>query len=99
MKDAIEILNCILVNETKSVETMRHSIKEDELTILRLQNKLRALEKDIGERIQLIKESRGHLVKMSELTHTEMKLMSARNLDVAPSITRIKPIRRLEKQA
>jgi len=73
MKDTIEILNSIIARETKIIETMRHSVKEDELTILRLQNKLRALEKDIGERIQLIKEYRRHLVKMSESTQLAQK--------------------------
>jgi uncharacterized coiled-coil protein SlyX len=101
MKDTIERLNCIIVNETKSIETMRHSLKEDELTILRLQNKLRALEKDIGVRKQLIKEYRDYLGNMSKSTHTRTKLIPARvrHLDTDPSITRIKSVRRLEKKA
>ena len=101
MKDTIERLNCIIVNETKSIETMRHSLKEDELTILRLQNKLRALEKDIGVRKQLIKEYRDYLGNMSKSTHTRTKLIPARrsHLDTDPSIARIKSVGRLEKQA
>ena len=101
MKDSIEILNGIIVNETKSIETIRHSLKEDELTILRLQNKLSALEKDIGERKQLIKEYRGYLGNMSKSTHTRTKLMPARRRhpETDPSITRIKSVERLEKKA
>ena len=78
MEDNTEILNYIIVNETKSIETMRHSLKEDELTILRLQNKLRALQKDIGKRKQLIKEYRGYLGDMTKLSHTRTKLMPDR---------------------
>ena len=101
MKDNIEILNCIIVNETESIEKMRHSIKEDELTILRLQNKLNALERDIGEHKQLIKEYRNHLRNMSKSTHTSTKLRPARrhHPNTEPSITRIKSVGRLGKQA
>ena len=101
MKDNIELLNYLISNETKSIETMCHLNKEDELTILRLHNKLKALEKDIGEHKQLIKEYRNHLRNMSKSTHTSTKLKPARksHLDTGPSITRIKSVRRLEKQA
>ena len=75
MKDNIELLEGIIANETKFVETMRHSLKEDELTILRLQNKTKALEKEVEERKQLIKEYRGHLVSLARLAHTRMKQM------------------------
>lgn len=100
MKDNIEILNCIIVNEAKSIETMRHSLKEDELTILRLQNKLKALEKDIGERKQLIKKYRGYLGNIPKSTHTRTKLVPAerRQPDTDPSITRIKSIRKLDRK-
>jgi hypothetical protein len=76
MKDNIELLNYLIASETRFVETMHHLSKEDELMILRLQNKLRALEKNIGERKQLINEYRGHLGNMSKSTHTRTKLMS-----------------------
>ena len=58
MKDNIELLNYLIANETRSIETMCNLNKEDELTILRLHNKLKSLEKDIGEHKQLIKEYR-----------------------------------------
>jgi len=101
MKDNIEILNCIIVNEAKSIETMRHSLKEDELTVLRLRNKLRALEKDIGERKQLIKEYRSYLGSMPKSTHTRTKLVPAkrRHPDTDPSITRIKSVGKLDRKA
>ena len=76
MEDNIELLNYLVASEARFVETMRHLSEEDELSILRLQNKLRALEKNIGEHKQLIKEYRGHLGNMSKLTHTRTKLMS-----------------------
>ncbi len=50
MIDTNELLIRIINEETKHIESMRHMIKEDELTILRLQNKLRSLEKEIEER-------------------------------------------------
>jgi hypothetical protein len=65
-KDIIDLLEGIIANETKFVETMHHSIKEDELTILRLQNKTRVLEKEVEERKQLIKKYRGHLGSLSK---------------------------------
>jgi len=100
MKDNIEILNCIIVNQAKSIETMRHSLKEDELTILRLQNKLKALEKDIGERKQLIKKYRGYLGNMPKSTHTRTKLVPTkrRPQDTDPSITRIKSVGKLDRK-
>ena len=66
MKDNIELLNYLVASETRFVETMRHLSEEDELSILRLQNKLRVLKKNIGEHKQLIKEYRGHLANMSK---------------------------------
>ncbi len=39
MKDATELLIHIITHETKYIKSMRHSLKEDALTILRLQNK------------------------------------------------------------
>ena len=41
MKDVTELLMRIIAHETKHVESMRHSLKEDELTILRLENMAR----------------------------------------------------------
>jgi len=40
---------------------MTISLKEDELTILRLQNKASCLQKEIEERKQLVKEYRNYL--------------------------------------
>ena len=39
MKDFTELLMYIIAQVTKYIETMRHSFKEDELTIYRLKNK------------------------------------------------------------
>jgi hypothetical protein len=101
MKDSIELLNYIIANETKSIETLRHLIKEDELTILRLQNKSGALKKEIEERKHLIKEYRGHLGNMSKSTNTRTKLMPAGSFrrDMDTSITQIKSVESLEKHA
>lgn len=74
MKDVTEILMRIIAHETKHVQSMSHSLKEDELTILRLENKARVLEIEIEERKQLIEEYRGYLKNISESTDTRMKL-------------------------
>ena len=98
MKDTIETLNYLIANETKSIEKMLNLNKEDELLILRLRNKLKALEKEIEEHKQLTKEYRDHLRDMSNSSHTGTKLNPTRKPDINPSITRIKPIRKLDRQ-
>ena len=70
MKDITEVLKRIIALESKYVESMRHSLKEDERTILRLQNKSKGLEKEIEERKQLIKE---YVRCISELAQTNKK--------------------------
>jgi hypothetical protein len=74
MKDVTELLKGIIAQDAKYIESMRCSLKDDELTILRLQNKLRSLEKEIEERKQLIKEHRNHFTGISEVTQTKVKL-------------------------
>ena len=99
MKDNIELLNHLIDSETKSIESMLHLNKEDELTIIRLQNKLKDVEKNIKEHKQLIKEYRSHLRDMSESPHTRTKLNPSkkRHLGTSLSISRIKSAGRLEK--
>ena len=75
MKDATELLMRIIAHETKFVESMHHTFKEDELTILRLQNKARVIEIEIEERKQRIEEYRGYLKNISEAANTRMELM------------------------
>jgi predicted RNase H-like nuclease (RuvC/YqgF family) len=100
MKNDIELLNYLIAKETKSIEAMCHLNKEDELTIHRLHNRLKALEKDIEEHKQLIKEYRSQLRKMPKSTHTNTKLKPARksHLNTELSIAQIKLLGRLEKQ-
>lgn len=100
MKDITELLKHIIAHETKYVESMRHSLKEDGLTILRLQNKSRALEKEIEERKQLILEYRSYLRNVSEMAQVGMKLMpSKQHIDTDSSVTQITLVKNLEKQA
>ena len=76
MKYFTELLMYIIAQETKYIETMRHSFKEDELTILRLKNKTRAIEKEIDGRKKLIEEYRGYLRHISDPGKVRMKLIS-----------------------
>jgi hypothetical protein len=46
-KTTTNILKRIIANESKFVELQHHTLKEDELTILRLQNKARILDIEI----------------------------------------------------
>jgi hypothetical protein len=75
MKDATELLMRIIANETKYIESMRHTLKEDELTILRLQNKARVLAIEIEKRKKLVEEYRIYLKDISETTKARMKLV------------------------
>ena len=77
MKDITELLNRIIAQETKNVETIRNSLKEGELAILRLQNKSRMLEIEFEEHTQLIKEYRSCLKEILETTQAKKKLEMA----------------------
>jgi hypothetical protein len=98
MKDIPERLKRIIVLENKYVESMRHSLKEDERTILRLQNKSRGLKKEIEERTELIKEyERG----ISEAAHIRMKLESSTKMQMdadSPTAKVIRLVKDLEQQ-
>ncbi len=61
MRNPREMLRHIIAYESRSIESMTISLKEDELTILRLQNKASCLQKEIEERKQLVKEYRNYL--------------------------------------
>ncbi len=89
MKDATELLTRIIAHETKHVGSMRHTLKEDELTILRLQNKARILKIEIDDREQLINEYRGYLKEISEANDVRMKLVlsTKREADMISSST------------
>ncbi len=95
MKDVTELLMRIISHETKYVKSMRHSLKEDELTILRLQNKSRGLEKEIEERTQLIEEYRSYLKNISEEAYSRMKLIpsTSRQTDTESSATKIELVK------
>lgn len=86
MKEIIEVLKRIITLESKNVESMRHSLKEDERTILQLQNKSKSVEKEIEERKQLIKE---YVKCISEVAQTNMKSASSikKLMDVDASTT------------
>ena len=102
MKDITELLNRIITQETKNVESIRNSLKEGELTILRLQNKSRILEIEFEERKQLIKEYRSCLKEILETAQAKKKLeVSAKQqIDTDSSATQMisKLVKRLEKQ-
>lgn len=74
MKDAAELLMRIITQEIKHIESMRHTLKEDELTILRLQNKARVLGIEIEERKKLVEEYRSYLKDISEDARTRLQL-------------------------
>jgi len=103
MKDFTELLIFIIAQETKYIETARHSLKEDELTILRLKNKTRAIEKEINERKKLIEEYRGHLRQISDPAEIRMKLVApqaiVQQIDTGLSATNIQFDKCFEKQA
>jgi len=100
MKDVTQLLMRIIANDTKYVESMRHSLKEDGVTILQLQNKSRFIEKEIEERKQIIEEYRSYLRDISEATYTRMNLMpsTGRQMDTESSTTKIKLVKSVEKQ-
>ena len=86
MKEIIEVLKRIITLESKNIESMRHSLKEDERTILRLQNKSKSVEKEIEERKQLIKE---YVKCISVVAQVNMKSASSikKLMDVDTSTT------------
>ena len=103
MKDFTELLIFIIAQETKYIETARHLLKEDELTILRLKNKTRSIEKEINERKKLIEEYRGCLRQTSDSAEVRMKLVAppaiAQQIDTDLSVTNIQLDKCFEKQA
>lgn len=101
MKDFTELLMYITAQETRHIETMRHSLKEDELTILRLKNRKRVIEKEIHERKKLIVEYRGYLRQISDPDKVRMKLVAptTRKIDTDLSATNIQFEKCIKKQA
>jgi len=75
MKDIKKILRHIISNETQYIESMGISLKEDERTILRLQNKASCLQKEIEERKQLVEEYRNYLRCGSEKSGANIRLI------------------------
>lgn len=75
MKDTKEILRRIIFNETQYIESMGISHKEDEQTILRLQNKVSCLQREIEERKQLVEEYRSYLRYGSEKRGANIRLI------------------------
>ena len=95
MKDTTKRLKRIISQDTKYVESMHRSLKDYELTIRRLQNKSRSLEKEIEERKQLIKEHRNHLMSTSEAAQTKAKLVPSteQQMDKQSSTTKIELVK------
>lgn len=89
MKDTKEILRRIISNETQYIESMGISLKEDERTILRLQNKVSCLQKEIEERKQLIEEYRNYLKRGSEKPGANVRLIPSmeQELDTNSSVS------------
>jgi len=75
MKDTKKILRRIISNETQYIESMGISLKEDEQTILRLQNKANCLQREIEERKQLVEEYRSYLRYGSEKPGANIRLI------------------------
>ena len=101
MKNFTKLLMYVIAQETKYVETMRHSLKEDELTILRLKNKIKAAEKEIDERKKLIEEYRDYLKHISDPAKATMKLVlpTTQQVDTELSVTNVQFEKYIEKQA
>lgn len=75
MKSAKRILPHIIIHEVQYIESMLLSLKEDERTILRLQNKANSLQKEIEKRKQLIEEYRSYLKDKSDESSVRMRLI------------------------
>jgi len=98
----IELLKRIIIQETKYVESIRNSLKDSELTILRLQNKSRSLEIEFEEHKQLIKEYRSCLRELLETAQINKKLVTStkQNMNIDSStVQMVKVVRSLEKQS
>jgi DNA polymerase sigma len=89
MKDTQKILRRIISNETQYIESMAISLKEDERTILRLQNKASCLQREIQERKQLIEEYRNYLKHGSEKSGANIQLIPSieQQLDTNSSVS------------
>ncbi len=75
MRNPREMLRHIIAFESRSIESMTISLKEDELTILRLQNKANCLQKEIEERKRLVKEYRNYLKRSLGDSRTKIRLI------------------------
>lgn len=75
MKNARDILLRIITHEVQYIESMFLSLKEDERTILRLQNKANCLQREIEERKQLIEEYRSYLKSGTDESSARMRLI------------------------
>ncbi len=75
MKSAKKILLRIVIHEVQYIESMLLSLKEDERTILRLQNKANSLQKEIEKRKQLIEEYRSYLKDRSDESSVRMRII------------------------
>jgi len=87
MKDARDMLRRIILQEVQYIETMSLSLKQDELTILRLQNKANCLQKEIEERKELIEEYRSYLKHGSDEPSAKIRLIpsAGQHLDTKSS--------------
>ena len=75
MKSAKKILLRIIIHEVQYIESMLLSLKEDERTILRLQNKANSPQKEIEKRKQLIEEYRSYLKDRSDESSVRKRLI------------------------
>ena len=75
MKNARDILLRIITHEVQYIESMFLSLKEDERTILLLQNKANYLQREIEERKQLIEEYRSYLKNGTDESSARMRLI------------------------
>jgi len=87
MKDARDMLRRIIVQEVQYIEAMSLSLKQDEQTILRLQNKANCLQKEIEERKELIEEYRSYLKHGSDQPSAKIRLIpsAGQHLDTESS--------------
>jgi predicted RNase H-like nuclease (RuvC/YqgF family) len=87
MKDARDMLRRIIVQEVQYIEAMSLSLKQDERTILRLQNKANCLQKEIEERKELIEEYRSYLKHGSDQPSAKIRLIpsAGQHLDTKSS--------------
>jgi len=87
MKDAKGILRHIITTETQYIESMGILLKEDERTILRLQNKASCLHREIEDRKRIIEEYRSYLKRGSDKSGANIRLIPsmAQQLDTNSS--------------